>query len=321
MILNSVIIELTLSKCERANLFMKHQILLYYKYIEIENPVHEMREQRRMCEKLGLTGRIILASEGINGTVEGKTSNTEKYIEEMSKDPRFSDIHWKKSEGTGEAFPKLSIRVREEIVSMHLHENDLKPWSVTGKYLTPDELHSWFENEEEFYIVDMRNDYEHKSGYFEGSILPPLTNYRDLPKILPQLESLKNKKVLTVCTGGVRCEKASGFLISNGFSDVYQLQGGIVSYMEKYPNEHFKGKLYVFDQRILMGFNTTDSKHEVIGICEKCNEKSEHYINCDTVGCHRHFILCENCINEFGQICPNGCTYLRKSQRENPVHS
>ncbi len=133
---------------------MKHQILLYYKYIEIENPVHEMREQRRMCEKLGLTGRIILASEGINGTVEGKTSNTEKYIEEMSKDPRFSDIHWKKSEGTGEAFPKLSIRVREEIVSMHLHENDLKPWSVTGKYLTPYELHSWFEKEEEFYMID-----------------------------------------------------------------------------------------------------------------------------------------------------------------------
>ena len=84
----------------------------------------------------------------------------------MSKEPRFADIHWKKSEGKGVAFPKLSIRVREEIVRMHLHENDLKPWSVTGKYLTPYELHSWFEKEEEFYIVDMRNDYEHKSGYF-----------------------------------------------------------------------------------------------------------------------------------------------------------
>lgn len=300
---------------------VKYQILLFYKYTQIENPVHEMRFQKRLCERLGLKGRIIIATEGINGTVEGKVSNTEKYIEEMSKDPRFSDIHWKKSEGTGEAFPKLSIKVREEIVSMHLHENDLKPWSVTGKRLMPEELHEWFEKGEEFYIVDMRNDYEQKAGYFEGSILPPLTNYRDLPKILPQLSSLKNKKVLTVCTGGVRCEKASGFLVSNGFKEVYQLQGGIVSYMEKYPNEHFKGKLYVFDRRILMGFNTDSKQHEIVGKCERCLKKSENYINCDTVGCHRHFILCQNCIREAGKICPNGCTYLRKKQRENPVHS
>ncbi len=298
-----------------------YQILLFYKYVPIENPVHEMRDQRRLCESLGLKGRIIIATEGINGTVEGTLAATEKYIKELEKDSKYQNIHWKKSIGTGSAFPKLSIRVREEIVSMHLHENDIKPWSVTGKYLTPEELHSWFENKEEFYIVDMRNDYEHRSGYFEGSILPPLTNYRDLPKLLPLLKDLKDKKVLTVCTGGVRCEKASGFLVSNGFSDVYQLHGGIVRYMEKYPNEHFKGKLYVFDQRILMGFNTTDSSHEIVGKCEKCSESSENYINCDTIGCHRHFILCKSCIESFGKICPKGCEFARKKQRENPVHS
>ena len=300
---------------------MDYQILLYYKYTQIENPIHEMREQRRLCEKLGLIGRIIIATEGINGTVEGLVSNTEKYIEEMSKDPRFSDIQWKKSVGIGEAFPKLSVKVREEIVSMHLHENDIKPWSVTGKYLAPEELHEWFATKQEFFIVDMRNDYEHQSGYFEGSILPPLTNYRDLPKLLPLLKDLENKKIVTVCTGGVRCEKASGFLVNNGFSDVYQLQGGIVSYMEKYPNEHFKGKLYVFDQRILMGFNTDKVEHQVVGKCEKCEAKSEHYINCDTIGCHRHFILCESCIEKYGQICPLGCQFARKKQRENPVHT
>ena len=300
---------------------MNYQILLFYKYSPIENPVHEMREQRRLCESLGLQGRIIIASEGINGTVEGTLKNTKRYIEEMKKDSRFTDIDWKKSTGTGSAFPKLSIRVREEIVSMHLHANDLKPWSVTGKYLTPEELHKWFLNKEEFFIVDMRNDYEQKAGYFEGSILPPLANYRDLPKLLPLLKDLKDKKVLTVCTGGVRCEKASGFLISNGFENIYQLQGGIVSYMEKYPNEHFKGKLYVFDQRVLMGFHTTHENHEVVGTCEKCLGKSENYINCDTVGCHRHFILCKNCIEKSGQICPTGCEYARRKQRENPVHA
>lgn len=300
---------------------MKYQILLYYKYVPIENPVHEMREQKSLCERLGLTGRIIIADEGINGTVEGTLENTEEYIKEMSKDKRFYDINWKKSEGTGSAFPKLKVKVREELVSLHLHDSDFKPWEITGKYLEAEELHKWFEEGREFYIVDMRNDYEHKSGYFENSILPPLSNFRDLKEVLPHLNSIKDKTIVTVCTGGVRCEKASGFLIKNGFKDVYQLKNGIVTYMEKYPNEHFKGKLYVFDQRILMGFNTSDPKHEIVGKCEKCQKSSENYINCDTVGCHRHFILCEKCIEKFGQICPSGCTYLRKKQRENPVHS
>ena len=238
----------------------------------------------------------------------------------IMQDPRFSDINWKKSEGTGNAFPKLKVKVREEIVSLHLHDKDIKPWKVTGKYLEAEELHRWFEEGREFYIVDMRNDYEHKSGYFEGSILPPFSNFRDLSELLPHLESLKNKTVVTVCTGGVRCEKASGFLIKNGFADVYQLKNGIVTYMEKYPNEHFKGKLYVFDGRILMGFNTGSERHEVVGKCERCSETSEHYINCDTVGCHRHFILCEKCIGESGKVCPAGCKYLRRKQRENPIH-
>lgn len=296
------------------------QVLLFYKYIPIENPVHEMREQKRLCERLGLRGRIIIATEGINGTVEGTVENTEEYMQIIMQDPRFSDINWKKSEGTGNAFPKLKVKVREEIVSLHLHDKDIKPWKVTGKYLEAEELHRWFEEGREFYIVDMRNDYEHKSGYFEGSILPPFSNFRDLSELLPHLESLKNKTVVTVCTGGVRCEKASGFLIKNGFADVYQLRNGIVTYMEKYPNEHFKGKLYVFDGRILMGFNTGSEKHEVVGKCERCSGTSEHYINCDTVGCHRHFILCEKCIGESGKVCPAGCKYLRRKQRENPIH-
>lgn len=278
-----------------------------------------MREQRRLCKKLGLTGRIIIAPEGINGTVEGPLKNTEEYINAISKDKRFKDIDWKKSEGTGDSFPKLSIKVRNEIVSLHLGEKDFNPNKLTGKYLTAEELHEWFESKKEFYIVDMRNDYEHKSGFFEGSILPPLENFRDLPKVLPKLKHLKNKTVLTVCTGGVRCEKASGFLLENGFKDVYQLKNGIVTYMEKYPNENFKGKLYVFDGRVTMGFNTNDKLHEIVGRCENCGNPSEHYINCSTVGCHRHFIMCENCVGNGITTCPKGCEMRRKKQRENPV--
>jgi len=279
-----------------------------------------MKAQRKICEELNLKGRIIVSKEGINGTIEGLTENTNKYIKYMDDDTRFTNINWKKSVGTGNAFPKLSIKVRDEIVSLHLGDMDFNPSKITGKYLTSKELHDWFESKKEFYIVDMRNDYEYLSGRFENSVLPGLENFRDLKKELPRLAHLKDKTVLTVCTGGVRCEKASGFLMMSGFNDVYQLQNGIVTYMEKYPNEHFKGKLYVFDGRVTMGFNTKDPAHEIVGRCEKCDSPSEHYINCSTVGCHRHFIMCEKCLDSEGKgVCPKGCDYRRKRQRSNPV--
>jgi UPF0176 protein len=142
----------------------------------------------------------------------------------------------------------------------------------------------------------MRNDYEHAVGHFEGSILPPLANFRDLPEVLPVIEHLKDRPVVTVCTGGVRCEKASGFLVENGFADVYQLQGGIVSYMEEFPNQHFHGKLYVFDGRIVMGVgDDTAPDYVTVGRCKLCGVQSERYVNCANLDCHFHFICCEQC--------------------------
>ena len=269
------------------------KVLLYYKYVEIKNPEEVMYSQKAICEKLKIKGRIIVAKEGINGTVEGKEKDVKKYIEFMRKSEYFSDVIFKISDGTGNAFPRLSVKVRSEVVTAGLP--DLNPNKTTGKYLSHEELHSWFKEKKEFYIVDMRNDYEFISGHFEGSINPEFANFRDLPSILPKLDHLRNKTILTVCTGGIRCEKASGFLVENGFSDVYQLKDGIQTYMENYPNEHFKGKLYVFDGRITIGFNTDSENHEVIGKCDKCGVACDSYVNCENLGCHRHFICCEEC--------------------------
>ena len=287
-----------------------YQILLYYKYIDIKNPEELQKSQQETCERLGLKGRIIIAKEGLNGTLEGTKENTEEYVKELLSDSRFSDVHMKRSVGTGNAFPKLSIKVREEIVSAHLGEDDINPAVTTGKHLKPEELHEWYMSGKEFYIVDMRNDYEQKVGYFKDSILAPLSNFRDLPKVIPQIESLKDKTILTVCTGGVRCEKASGYLVSKGFKDVYQLYGGIVSYMEKYPNEDFLGKLYVFDGRIVMGFNLDDPKHKVVGKCDKCGKPSDNYIDCYNPKCNkptRHFICCKDCIDKGKAYCSDEC--------------
>jgi len=282
----------------------KFQVLLYYKYIEIKGPQKLVLDQQALCESLNLKGRIIISSEGINGTVEGKLADTEKYIKVMLKDSNFSDIHFKKSISDGKAFPKLSIKLREEIVSSYLG-NNLNPTQVTGKYLTPEQLHAWINSGKEFFIVDMRNDYEQAVGYFKDSLLAPLQNFRDLPKVLPVLSNLKGKTIVTVCTGGVRCEKASGFLIQNGFLDVYQLYGGIVSYMEKYPNQNFLGVLYVFDGRVTLGFNTKSKKHQMVGKCKFCLKPAEKYFDCKDIHCvgKRHFISCDNCIKLSSGYC------------------
>lgn len=296
-----------------------YQILLFYKYVHIANP-QEVRDWLfGLCTKLSLKGRLIVSTEGLNITLEGKIEDTETFIEELETDPsvgsgqasRFLNIHYKKSEGIGNAFPRLSVKVRPEIVSLHLGTCDVDPNQTTGIHLKPEELHAWIEQKKEFYIVDMRNAYEHVIGQFAGSICPPMENFRDLPKLMKMIDHLKDKTVLTVCTGGVRCEKASGYLITQGFKDVYQLDGGIVSYMEKYPNEDFEGKLYVFDGRVAMGFYTDDPKHKIIGRCAGCGVPSENIVDCREFGCNGQFILCDSCENK--QIEKRGHTHCVKN--------
>lgn len=283
------------------------EIILFYKYVLIENPAELMLHQKELQQRLGLKGRTIIATEGINATLEGTTEAIDEYLKDYLADPRFSDTHIKRGSGTGQAFPRTSVKVRSEIVTLGLDKScDIDPNQVTGKRLAPEDLHQWIGEGRELYIVDMRNAYEHLVGYFEGSILPPMTNFRDLPKFVDSISHLKDKTVVTVCTGGVRCEKASGYLVSQGFSDVYQLDGGIVSYMEKFPNEDFLGKLYVFDNRIAIGFFTDDPKHRVVGKCVFCKESSERYTNCSVNDCNRKFIACEDCQQKLGEnfICP-----------------
>lgn len=279
---------------------MPHQVLLYYNYTPIADPQAEKERQHEKCKELGLTGRMIIAGEGINSTFEGTVDAVDQYKKWLHADERFADTHFKVSESDGSSFPKLSVKVRPEIVSLHLGDGDINPNQTTGNHLTAEELHDWIHSDKEFYIIDMRNDYEFQVGHFANSVLPSLTNFRDLPKVLPEIEHLKNKTVVTVCTGGIRCEKASGYLKTQGFKDVYQLFGGIHTYMEKYPNEDFLGKLYVFDGRVTMGFNTDDEKHQVIGTCKYCGTSEDTMVDCSLKQCKspqnvRHFICCQGC--------------------------
>lgn len=283
-----------------------YKIILFYKYTDISDPEKLKKDQMDLCSRLSLKGRVIVAKEGINATLEGLEENINEYLKVYLADPRFSDTHIKKSEGTGEAFPKLSVKVRPEIVSLHL-EKDINPNQITGVHLKPEELKSWYESGKEFYIIDMRNDYEFKVGRFKDSIFMPVQNFRDIPKALSHIEHLKDKTVVPVCTGGVRCEKASGLLVREGFKDVYQLDGGMVTYMEKFPASEFEGSLYVFDKRITMTFDPKE-KHKVVGKCDKCGKGSERYVNCRNPECNKHIICCEECSEEDGRsFCSQEC--------------
>ena len=297
------------------------EVLLYYKYVDIKDPVKVRDEQRKVCESLNLRGRIIVAKEGINGTLEGFKRNPQKYINLMNKNRQFKGINFKRSLGMGSSFPKLWVRARTEIVKLGIP--GINPNIVSGKYITADKLHKWFAEKKEFYIIDMRNDYECESGFFESSIFAGIHNFYDLPKALSRLNYLKGKTVVTVCTGGIRCEKASGFLLMNGFCDVYQLKDGIQTYMEKYPNEHFKGKLYVFDNRLTLGFNTADKNHQIIGKCLHCLKPCDSYVNCAEDFCHLHYICCENCKDQETNLafCKKECKqkYLQSTQAQNHI--
>jgi len=296
-----------------------YQVLLYYKYTPIKHPERVKDEQKELCLGLNLKGRIIIAQEGINGTVEGTVEETETYIKKMHTLPYFKDLNFKKSKGTGNAFPKLSIKVRPEVVRLGIPE--VNPNKVSGKYLTSEELHQWFAEGKEFYIVDLRNDYEYESGYFQNSIFAGIHNFYDLPQVLPKLKHLKNKTVVTVCTGGIRCEKGSGLLVLNGFNNVYQLKDGIHTYMEKYPNKYFKGKLYVFDNRLTVGFNTADPAHEIVGKCMHCGKSCDSYVNCAEDFCHYHYICCEDCRDkETGlAFCKKECKEKYLKREEEPI--
>ncbi|HLP43838.1 MAG TPA: rhodanese-related sulfurtransferase [Candidatus Nanoarchaeia archaeon] len=280
-----------------------YSILLYYKYIPITDPERLKADQIDLCAKLDLKGRIIVSREGINGTVEGTKGSIQKYLEEMRRDVRFADIDFKESESNGKSFPRLSVKNRPEIVSLGTgtETGEFKK----GTYLSPEELQAWYDEGKEFTVIDMRNDYEHEIGHFENSVRLPIKNFRDVPSATDKLIDLKDKVVVNVCTGGVRCEKASSHLIKKGFKNVYQLHGGIVRYLEKFPDKKFKGSLYVFDGRVATKYASPD-KHVVVGRCATCGITSERCVNCDYPECHGHFVCCESC-SQNGVFCSETC--------------
>jgi len=284
-----------------------YRVLLYYKYVKIENHEEYAKEHLAFCKSLDLKGRILVAHEGINGTVSGTVEQTQAYMDHMHADPRFADMVFKVDEADGHAFKKIFVRPRPELVTFRLEE-DIDPNELTGKKLKPKEFMEALQSEDVI-VLDGRNDYEYDVGHFRGAIRPEVESFREFPEWIRQnLAQYKDKKILTYCTGGIRCEKLSGFLLREGFKDVAQLDGGVVTYSKdpEVKGRLFDGKLYVFDERITVRVNHTEEE-TVVGKCLHCGTPSEKYINCTYDFCHNHHIVCDACEEAKGGYCSAEC--------------
>lgn len=260
-------------------------VILFYKYVAIQEPEQFAAAQRLLCDSLRLKGRILIAAEGVNGTLAGESAAIDQYVAALRSDPRFADVEMKVSPGDANTFPRLMIKVRQEIVALHAGP---EIQAEQHNHLSPAEWKRMLEEEPDAVALDVRNRYESAAGQFKNAVVCNIEHFRELPDYLPHLEELRGKKILMYCTGGIRCEKASALLRSRGFSDVYQLHGGIMNYQEQFGNEHWLGECFVFDQRMTV---KVDQGLVQIGGCAHTGRKTSRFVNCLHDPCHRLFIL------------------------------
>ena len=291
----------------------KYQVLLYYNYVQIEDPETYTMEHLQFCNDLGLKGRVLIAEEGINGTVSGTVEQTNKYIEAMHNDTRFSNMEFKIDAHDQHTFRKMHVRHREELVTLRL-KNDVNPKETTGTYLSPTEFYEAMQDEDTV-ILDARNDYEYDVGHFRGAIRPDIETFKDLPDwVRDNKELLDGKRVLTYCTGGVRCEKFSGWLMEEGLEDVSQLHGGIVTY-GKDPDVQGKlwnGQCYVFDERLVVPINRKE-EHTVVGIDYFDGQPCERYVNCAKPECNKQILCSEENEHKYMRGCTHECRVSSRS--------
>lgn len=283
-----------------------YKVLLYYKYTPVENPEAFSREHLAKCNEIGIKGRILVAEEGFNGTVAGTLAQTEAYKAYVHSLPGFEDVWFKEDEEDVMPFKKMFVRPRKEVVSLEL-EDDINPLELTGEYLEPKEFKEALLDEDTI-VLDTRNDYEYDLGHFRGAVRPEIRNFRELPQwIQENKEKFMEKRVVVYCTGGIRCEKLSGWLVREGFKDVGQLNGGIANYGKdpEVQGELWDGKMYVFDERISVDINQVEPT--VVGKDWYDGTPCERYVNCCNPECNRQILTSKENEAKYVRGCSVEC--------------
>lgn len=279
----------------------------FYHYFKISDPALFRNNLYRQLSSVGVLGRIYVASEGINAQVSVPTENFEKFRQELySADPALDSLRLNIAvDDDGKSFYVLDIKVRHKIVADGI-EDPAFDMANKGKYADAEKFNELAKDPDTI-IIDMRNHYEYEVGHFENAIEIPSDTFREqLPMAVEMMQEHKNKNIVMYCTGGIRCEKASAYMLHNGFDNVFHLEGGIINYVNKVKEKglanKFHGKNFVFDQRL--GERVTD---EIIARCHQCGKPADTHVNCANDACHLLFIQCEACAEEFEKCCSKDC--------------
>ncbi|TFD78214.1 rhodanese-related sulfurtransferase [Cryobacterium fucosi] len=290
------------------------KILLYYVFTPLADPDAVRLWQRDLCESLGIRGRILISGQGLNGTIGGDLAALKRYVRKTRDYPAFTRIEFKWSNGSALDpaglsldFPRLVVKVRDEIVSFGA-PGELRVDSDGvvggGEKLSPAELHSLVaERGDDVVFFDGRNAFEAEIGRFRNAVVPGVANTREFVAELDsgRYDHLKGKPVVTYCTGGIRCEVLSGLMKDRGFTEVYQLDGGVVRYGEAFGDDGlWDGSLYVFDQRMSVDFSDHTA---VLGHCQACGEPTKNMLNCRDVSCREQLVVCPACAGRDGPAC------------------
>lgn len=223
-----------------------------YRFVALDDLPQLRAAFRARAEALGLKGTILVAPEGINLFLAGAVASVEAFLQTLLADTRFASARIKRSWSAAQPFRRLLVKIKREIVSMRRPEID--PLRAPAPRLAPQELKRRLDEGRTIVLLDARNQFEVDLGSFENALSLGLTSFSDFPRTTPALpEALKHQPIVTFCTGGIRCEKAAPWLISQGFREVYQLDGGILNYFERCGGAHFRGDCFVFDQRVALG--------------------------------------------------------------------
>jgi predicted sulfurtransferase len=286
-----------------------YEVIIFYKYCHVTDPDAIILWQTELCKRLNLVGRIIIADEGINGTLCGTADMTKKYIRKTKQYELFSDIVFKKSLSDFIAFDSLKVKKKEEIVILREDKKEIS-FSKSEPKIDRDSFHSILEGQnteftkENMIILDTRNSYESRIGKFQGAICPTINTSRDFGEYFKKNKDIfKNKKIIMYCTAGVRCERISVLCRTHtDAKEIYHLEHGIHTYCEKYPDGHFRGRNYVFDDRISIKIN-----NDILTKCDHCGVSCDLYNNCLNALCNLQYISCDQCLKKNNSCCSDIC--------------
>lgn len=287
------------------------QVIAFYKYVKMKKPKTFAKEHLQFCKKLesegkGFRARILVGNEGLNGVVCGNQEQIKRYKKELAKNADLKNIMFKETKSNFPIFKGIWVRHRKEIVALGAKGIGIKTiMKKAGKLITPEKFKKLIENEKGLVLLDARNNYEWRIGKFKDALVLDIDNFREFPdavkKLVMQNPEMKNKKILMYCTGGIRCEKASAVVKKEGLKNVYQLEGGIHAYADKFPDTHWEGKLFVFDDRLAIDVN--EKNKEPITNCDICNQRGDIVLDCSNKKCHEMFVCCKKCKEKFNGTC------------------